>query len=368
MRQEAREKGYRAYFSHDKLVVITNEGKRNSYTYDLDKGVLKCVLKNFKDNASWGCGRSLNKKDCAPSKFRLLSLNVDDMSSKLHDPEFVVYIKSFSFICLTEIFVQDIDTHDYKNIFDGLSLFIAPARKLSNYGGCSGGVICLIKTNILHFFNLSDTLYDNVLIFRINKELFKTPTDIILFAAYIPPASSPYYVNKDSTDGIVILEEIIMSTLGNDNYSIMLCGDLNSRTGKLNIIRDIAMSNIRDDFVDETRSSHDLTVNNFGRSLLSMCAALELTILNGSSPHIASGNFTYISLHGNSVVDYLITSFDLLELCFIIKVDENILSPHMPIEAIYHVTRNPENQSGEQDLPHTVFCWRLLKLMLLRNY
>ena len=179
------------------------------------------------------------------------------MSSKLHDPEFVVYIKSFSFRCLTEIFVQDIDTHDYKNIFDGFSLFIAPARKLSNYGRCSGGVICLMKTNILHFFNLSDTLYDNVLIFRINKELFKTPTDIILFAAYIPPASSPYYVNKDS--------------------------------------RDIAMSNIRDDFVDETRSSHDLTVNNFGRSLLSMCAALELTILNGSSPHIVSGNFTYIS-------------------------------------------------------------------------
>ena len=44
MRQEAREKGYRAYISHDKLVVINNEGKRNSYTYDLDERVLKCVL------------------------------------------------------------------------------------------------------------------------------------------------------------------------------------------------------------------------------------------------------------------------------------------------------------------------------------
>ena len=60
----------------------------------------------------------------------------------------------------------------------------------------------------------------------------------------------------------------------------------------------------------------------------------------------------------NSVIDYLITSFDLLELCFIIKVGENILSPHMPIEAIYHVTRIPENQSEEQDLPHTVLRWR----------
>ena len=148
-----------------------------------------------------------------------------------------------------------------------------------------------------------------------------------------------------------------MSTLGNNNYSIMLRGDLNSRTGKLNIFRDIDMSNIRDDFV-ESRSSQDHTVNNFGRSLLSMCAALELTILNGSLPHIASCNLTYISVHGNSLIDYLITSFDLLKLYFNIKVGENILSPHMPIEAIYYVTRIPENQSEEQDLPHTVFRWR----------
>ena len=179
--------------------------------------------------------------------------------------------------------------------------------------------------------------------------------DVILFAAYIPPADSAYYVNKDSTDGIVILEGIIMSILGNNNYSIMLCGDLNSRTGKRNICSDIDMSNIRDDFVDESHTSQDIIVNNFDRYLLSMCAALKLNILNGSSPHTASGNFTYISVHGNSVIDYLITSFDLLELCFNLKVGENILSPHMHIEAIYHVTHIPENQSEERDLPHTVF-------------
>ena len=138
----------------------------------------------------------------------------------------------------------------------------------------------------------------------------------------------------------------------------MLCGDLNSRTGKLNIFSDIDMSNIRDDFVDESRNSQDLIVNNFDRSLLSMCAALELTILNGSSPHTTSGNFTHISVHANSVIDYLTTSFDLLELCFNLKVGEHILSSHMPIEAICHVTRIPENQSEEQDLPHAVFRWR----------
>ena len=94
--------------------------------------------------------------------------------------KFIIYIDLFELkVCsvwagcrvlhLGQTFVQDIDTHDYENIFDGFSLFIAPARKLSNYGRCSGGVICLIKTNILHFLNFSDTLDDNVLIFRINK-------------------------------------------------------------------------------------------------------------------------------------------------------------------------------------------------------
>ena len=99
---------------------------------------------------------------------------------------------------------------------------------------------------------------------------------------HIHLAGSPNYVNTDSTDGIVILEKNILSTLGKSNYSIMLCGDLNSRTGKLNIFGDIDISNICDDFVDESRNFQDLIVNNFGRSLLSMGAAIELTILNGS--------------------------------------------------------------------------------------
>ena len=66
-------------------------------------------------------------------------------------------------------------------------------RQESKYGRCPGG----IKTDILHYFNISDTLYANVLIFKINKGLFKTPTDIIIFAANLPPAVSPYYVKGD---------------------------------------------------------------------------------------------------------------------------------------------------------------------------
>ena len=64
-------------------------------------------------------------------------------------------------------------------------MFIAPAKKLSNYGRCSEGVIFFIKTDILHYFNISDTLCDNALIFKINKEIFETSTDVILFAAYM---------------------------------------------------------------------------------------------------------------------------------------------------------------------------------------
>ena len=57
---------------------------------------------------------------CLPYNECILLCNKLDLTwldSKLNDPKFVSYIKSFSIICLTETFVQNIDTHDYENIF-----------------------------------------------------------------------------------------------------------------------------------------------------------------------------------------------------------------------------------------------------------
>ena len=45
-------------------------------------------------------------------------------------------------------------------------------------------------------------------------------------------------------------------------------------------------------------------MNTFGRSLIDMCATLDLTIMNGNCTGDDGGAFTFISPNGNSVVDY----------------------------------------------------------------
>ena len=80
--------------------------------------------------------------------------NIEGLMSKLEDPEFISYLKAFSFVCLTETFVSKEDTSNLDNIFNDYTCFAAPAKKLSKYGRCSGGVLYLIRTNILHFFSI----------------------------------------------------------------------------------------------------------------------------------------------------------------------------------------------------------------------
>ena len=72
-----------------------------------------------------------------------------------------------------------------------------------------------------------------------------------------------------------------------------------------------------------TRESQPRVINTFGKSLLSLCAALDLSILNGSEFGQKSSRFTYISDHGNSVVDYIITSYKIR--IFGLSACENII-------------------------------------------
>ena len=142
--------------------------------------------------------------------------------------------------------------------------------------------------------------------------------------------SSPYYDKKDNPDGIAMLKPTITNILSNNQHIILLCGDLNSRSGSLNFSNDIDIHEMRHDLFDETRQSEDTVVLQFGRSLLSMCAILDLTIVNGTI--VSSGNFTYISMHGNSLIDHIIVSPELCKLFSYLSIQYNVLSPHMPIE------------------------------------
>ena len=59
------------------------------------------------------------------------------------------------------------------------------------------------------------------------------------------------------------------------------------------------------------RRSKDRTVHKFGKSLLNMCFMLDCIIVNGFYNSDVDGEFTYVSPHGSSVIDYFIISEDL---------------------------------------------------------
>ncbi|RUM93601.1 MAG: hypothetical protein DSZ28_07615 [Thiothrix sp.] len=184
----------------------------------------------------------------------------------------------------------------------------------------------------MHFFEQLNCGYENVLVFKVSKDLFLTEKDILLFCAYVPPVGSPFYDDRVASNGILLLEQCIIDTL--QKYSdcyLMLCGDLNARTGTVNPCSFHDPRNVQSD-IRKLRASQDQTINAFGKSLLSLCVSFDLTIVNGNLIGDNPGGFTFLSANGNSVVDYHIISNDLLHICQCLRLAASPLSPHMCLE------------------------------------
>ena len=41
--------GYKSFFSHDKLIIVNDKGKRNAYTYDTLNKTIKPVYRNLNE-------------------------------------------------------------------------------------------------------------------------------------------------------------------------------------------------------------------------------------------------------------------------------------------------------------------------------
>jgi hypothetical protein len=161
--------------------------------------------------------------------YSFLHWNVDGLASKLDDHNFVSYISSFDFVSLVETFMPSFDSN---YIFDGFTVFCQPAVKLSVQGRPSGGVLCLIKNDLVPFVREIKVKLGNFLLFVINKELFGSLKDILFVCAYIPPEGSRYYehINED-IQGIDLLENCLLdNALLENDFFVIVAGDLNGRT------------------------------------------------------------------------------------------------------------------------------------------
>ena len=196
----------------------------------------------------------------------------------------------------------------------------------------------------------------NAVFLLIDRTILGLDKDVLSANVYIPPEGSPYYnITGVNSDGISNLEDCIFDNvlLDNDVY-VLLNGDLNSRTA--NVSQSISCEhdeifNVQEKDQNIQRFSQDTTINPFGKSLLFMCTALNLCILNGTCEGDRLGAYTFISDAGSSVVDYFVLSCDLYASIFNkcqINVIERTECKHMPVRMTVSFPKynsNVENES-----------------------
>jgi len=166
----------------------------------------------------------------------------------MEEPDFFSFLHRFSLICLTETFVHHFDNTNYLNEYQ---CFTAPAKRLASRGRLSGGVICFIHKSYSNYCENIQHSYDNILAFRIQKELFGMERDILVVGVYIPPRNSSYYESVDNKNGVDMLELCLEEIFERYNEcAVILCGDFNARTGNLNTSEENYFEDFRTDSFD----------------------------------------------------------------------------------------------------------------------
>ena len=258
--------------------------------------------------------------------------NIEGLSSRCGEPGFLNYITTFDACCFVETFTSE--CFDFQIHFADYFVFHSPAIKLSHHGRRSGGALILLKKNVQCAVMEIRCALDNTVVLKMCDDKGK---EFIIVCIYVPPTDSPYYRSKNIKCNILLLEDELLR-LQDDfpQVPILICGDFNARTGKWNIHDDSEEEEEDEDClcsgVTLPRRSQDTSVNTFGETLINVCKVHHLCILNGSVMGDKLGRFTYLSGHGNSVIDYCLTSATFFNWFLQLQVGSQILSCHMPLE------------------------------------
>ena len=158
---------------------------------------------------------------------------------------------------------------------------------------------------------------DNVIfVLKISKSIVGSDSDCLFLSTYVPPIGSNYYELAESNCLISDIGKCVLDLLTeHENVENIICnGDFNARSGlrqtNFNYWQGVGNDEDRgrDELYLDNRVSQDTFINDFGRKLLEFCLLFDLNIVNGSAPWDTEGKFTYISTHGNSLIDYFLES------------------------------------------------------------
>ena len=142
---------------------------------------------------------------------------------------------------------------------------------------------------------------------QIDKSILGTDKHLYLCGAYIPPENSRHF----SLDLFEELENEIANF--RSKGLVMLLGDLNARTSKLNDFNSPDGNRFlptdlleKSQCFSECRNNLDNTVNNHGKNVLNICKQFDIRIVNGRFRGDSLGNFTFHNTKGDSTLDYII--------------------------------------------------------------
>ena len=209
---------------------------------------------------------------------------------------------SFDVIALVETFFDrnfKITKH-----FPDFDIYQTSAVKLTHHGRRSGGVV-LVKKHLMRFVCKIETTYDHIICLKLSSALLATHSDVMYIAAYVPPILSPYNAWTVGSCHIEQTEHCMLDVFENNGATpVILCGDMNSRTGHLQpqLDADSISDPIdqRSDTYSCTRASDDSATNVFGWQCLSLWINFELCILNGSCTPESSKLCMYIIIESST--------------------------------------------------------------------
>ena len=179
------------------------------------------------------------------------------------------------------------------------------------------------------------------------SELFNIK-DIIMYFAYVSPEGSSIYNTREEKDGIIKIQNDLETLRFHypDCY-LLLAGDLNARTKDLlDYLPDDDLSHIFGDtdydsstFCTARNNRDSVFINNFGKSLVTICCLFDVHILNGRFSNDINGEYTCNANDGVSVVDYIAASTDLFPYISNFEVLDIDESDHFPITCTLSLKR-----------------------------
>ena len=271
-------------------------------------------------------------------------LNIQGLSTKrtnkLNSPELNAIFCSHDIVLLTETWTDQYSDLSVDN-FDYFVLNRSENKKSSKRS--SGGIIVYIRTE----FTSKDTLVfhssDDILCVKISGCKLGLHDDLYICLCYVIPENSCRQAFVETHTYDRLLDHIVsLHSKHETDFNFLLCGDLNSHTSDcpdfVQFDNETNIDVLPDDYCidfNSSRTSQDKgRLNNNGHLLLDLCKQTGLRILNGRIGNDKNiGRYTYIGHNGSSVVDYIISSQNLLNYVTFFNVDDpNILSDHCLID------------------------------------